>query len=511
MSTSRFYFGIDLGTTNSVAACYDAAKGTCKTLMHHMSPLVKSQLWLDEQGVERVGSVPKTTRSIGDSVKDVKSSMLLNSKFELGKEVYTAVQVSSKILAELKEVINKEYAEQVGHEITDVTITVPAAFNNIQRMNTLKAAKLAGLNVISLINEPTAAALAYADDVQHQETVLIFDLGGGTFDVSIVTLSPKIPALRLPKLGIDLPTLDRQMVNVLRSDGDTHLGGNDLDWLMVDIACKAVRDDIVLNKSKLREAMDKAQHVKEQDGTIVEVVTLDTGENIIIDDDCFMQASDIIFNRTDKIVKKLLSTVGATSIDRIVFVGGSTKNKYICSRVAGNHPGVPTYNNINPDECVAIGAARNSYIMSGADKSMSFTDIVTGSVGILVKLDTSCVFQKMLSKGEPLPALKTLFVQKSTIDQSIIKIPVYQGENVDYKLNQEIGSLTISDIPEDVSLEDNISCTLKINKSGVLNVTARLRDKEYSTEIDISSIVVQEEEPDELIDELEEFITNEFI
>lgn len=510
MDYSRFYFGIDLGTTNSVAACYDAAKGVCRTLVHQNgTPLVKSQLWRDFTGEVKVGAIPEDRFSNAEVIKDVKSSMMLNSEFSLGKDKYSAVEVSAEVLSTLKQIINLEYSEQVGHEIKEVTITVPAAFNNIQRSNTLKAAEKAGLSVISLINEPTAAALAYADKITRQETVMIYDLGGGTFDVSIVTISPKIPALRLPALGIDLPEQPRQMINVLRSDGNTRLGGNDLDRCMVEVAMQD-KELQSLTQDVLKDAMHKAQRLKEHGGKGIEAAYVNEEVSLIFDEGVYTCATKEIFDKTSEIVKKLMSTVGSVEINRIVFVGGSTKNSYLREQLGEMFTGVPMFNDINPDECVAIGAAMNSFILSGQEGVMSFTDIVSSSLGILVKSDFNETFKKMLQKGEPLPAIKTIGLQKSDPSQQSISIPVYQGEQISYKQNHKIGELVISDIPSYVTVEDEIQCTLKVNKSGVLTVSAKLLGEEYRTEIDMSSVQVIEEEQDQMLSDLEDFITNEF-
>lgn len=510
MDCDRFYFGIDLGTTNSVAACYDAAKKICTTLQFkNGSSLLKSQVWLDDTNTKRVGSTGEY-QEVTEVIKDVKSSMMLNSSFRLGKGELTAVQVSADVLQELKELINKEYREQVGHEIKDVTITVPAAFNNIQRSNTLQAASLAGLNVVSLINEPTAAALAYVDRIKKQETVMIYDLGGGTFDVSIVSISPKIPAIKLPVLGIDLPEQSRQMVNVLRSDGDTHLGGNDLDRCMVEIAMQ-VKGVAHIKPQVFSKALEKAQKLKEHDGKGIESCYAEDDEEVLLfDSSVYEAATDAIFEKTQVITTKLMSTMGSTVLDRIVFVGGSTKNKYLCQRVGRMFAGVQKFNDINPDECVAVGAAMNSYIMSGTDDSISFTDIVPSSLGILVTSSGTETFNKMLLKGEPLPAMKTISLQKATREQKAIQIPVYQGENIAFKQNHMIGELVISGIPYQVTVNDEIQCTLKVNKSGVLSVTAKLLGEEYKTEIDMSSIQITEAEQDEMLSDLEDFITHEF-
>ena len=474
----RYYFGIDLGTTNSVIAVYDSATGSNKAINVDHSTLLKSMITIPDSSPDSV--LVGVNQGESSTIKDVKSSIGNDSlKYTVKGKEFTPVDVSSLVLYKLKQVAQKEY-EGVA-EVKDVTVTVPAKFNHKQRTNTVRAAQLAGLNVISLINEPTSATLAYIDSVKKQETVMVFDLGGGTFDVSIASIVPRIKALKLPKLGIDKPKIDKQVVSIICSDGDVNLGGNDLDNLMASYA--VARANSTYSSEEYREIQAKAQNLKE---TGADYITWDDnndkGRQVMITSDDFVRASNEIYLRAISIVKKMLSSYSSLSIDRIVLVGGSTKNDILRANIAEDFPGIKVYHNINPDECVALGAAKNTFIMSG-NADTNFFDISSDSVGVQVINDTSLSFESMIDKGTTLPAKARKQFYRRNEDQSNLFVPVYQGEYANCKYNTYLGEVNVKNIPLNTPLTTPIVCEFNMNKDGILVCSVELAGRKETVTI----------------------------
>lgn len=506
--SERYYFGIDLGTTNSVISVYDSYTGVNEAIEFNHKTLLKSSI-CDEDGVVTVGKIGDHTNTI----KDIKSSIGdENKEYSMRGKEYTPVTISAMILKKLKEEAQKKY-DGVA-EIKDVTITVPAKFNHSQRTNTAQAAIMAGLNPISLINEPTSASLAYISETNKQETILVYDLGGGTFDASIVNVIPYIPALDLPELGIKKRKVSKQMITVMASDGDINLGGNDIDNIAV---CLAVgRAGVDVTPTELEELRYKVQSLKESNTTSY-TWNSKKGEQVTLTQDDIANATNQIYQKTLAIVMKMLQKHPSVVLDKIVLVGGSTKSEYIRANIKDDFPNIKVYHNINPDECVSIGAAKNTFLMMSSDAKINFYDISSDTVGVGVFKDGGNIpmMEKMLEKGTALPAQFTKILYKSRPDQTTIVLPVYQGEHNICRYNHPIGKLTLEDIPVDIDEFTPVKVTFAMDKNGILTCTAKMLDREVKVKIDSKADrtlhdSTNDSEDDLLSKELDDLITKEF-
>ena len=496
-----------MGTTNSVIAVYDSFNGSNKTISVGKSPLLKSMISLAENGEIQIGK----PAGINETIKDVKSSMgEYGKKYMLGDQEYTPVIVSSMVLKELKRAAEREFNGTV--EVKDVTITVPAKFNHRQRSNTVQAAKLAGLNVISLINEPTSAALAYVENIKRVETALIYDLGGGTFDASLVTITPKIKGLTLRELKIKTPPVENQIVTVICSDGDVNLGGNDLDNLIVTLALEG--NTTVFTEEERREMARLAQQLKEQEKPYV--VWHRQGEDeteVIMIEDHFVRASNIVYQRTNSIIKNMLMYHSTLKINKIVLVGGSTKNQFIKSNLKDDFPGIKIYSDINPDECVALGASKNSYITLSTDSDTKFFDVSSDTVGVRVLDSEGLIMDRMIEKGTPLPAKFVKQFYRQRTEQSKITVPVYQGENKNCRFNALLGEVSIDNIPLNLPLTEPLVCTFEMDKNGILVCTIEIAGVKRSVTINskASPTASMDKEMKKLMNEFDKILqTNDF-
>ncbi len=474
---NRYFFGIDLGTTNSVISVYDAALDTLRTIKVGESALVKSAIYYPKDSDKL--QVGKPTPE-SDLIKDVKSSIGDdNKKYKLRDKTFTPVDVSAFVLKTLKLAAQKEFPEL--KEIKDVTVTVPAKFNHKERSNTVKAANKAGLNVVSLINEPTAASLSYVGTMKRQEVVLVYDLGGGTFDASVANVVPKIKALNLPKLKIKTKPVERQIVSVVCSDGDVNLGGNDLDAEFVRVATEGINHDFT--EKQYKSLISTAQEFKESGKEAVSWRSDDETVEVTFLEEHLVKATEKIYKRTYSIVQNMLRNRSSIVIDKIILVGGSTKNPYLQRMLKEDFPGVRIFSNINPDECVSLGAAKNTFISTGEATDMSFFDISSDTVGAKIWDGERLIFERMIEKGTSLPAKFTKKFKRHSESQTTITIPIFQGEYNDCNYNYQLGSVSIDNIPLSTPLDENLLCTFEMDKNGILTCTICIAGKTRSITI----------------------------
>ncbi len=489
--------GIDLGTTNSVVAVMEADQP--KVLINASGNRVTpSIVAFTEKGERLVGQPakhqqitnPKNTvysvkRFMGRRHKEVKEEEkgvpyeIVGEpeqpvKVHVRDKDYTPQEVSAMILQDLK----KTAEDYLGEKVDKAVITVPAYFNDSQRQATKEAGEVAGLKVERIINEPTAAALAYGLDKKKNEKIAVFDLGGGTFDISILDIGDGV-------------------FEVLSTNGDTHLGGDDWDQRLIDYLADEFKkqEGIDLRKDsmalqRLKEAAEKAKMElsSAQETTVNLPFITATNEGpkhlqLSITRAKFEQICDDLFQRVRGPVEKALEDAGlkAGEIDEVVLVGGSTrmpKVQQMVKEVFGKDPN----KSINPDEVVALGAAIQGSVLEGGTSDVLLLDVTPLSVGIET---LGGVMTKLIERNTTIPTEKSEVFSTASDNQSEVTIHVLQGEREMAQDNRTLGQFNLSGIPAAPRGMPQIEVTFKIDANGILNVHAKDKQtgKEQSIEI----------------------------
>ena len=477
--------GIDLGTTNSAVAVLEGNES--KIIPNPEGNRTTPSVVAFKNGEIQVGEVAKRQAVTNlNTISSIKRHMGDASyKVEIEGKQYTPQEISVMILQYLK-----GYAEEyLGEKVEKAVITVPAYFNDAQRQATKDAGRIAGLEVERIVNEPTAAALAYGlDKVDHEEKILVFDLGGGTFDVSILELGDGV-------------------FDVLSTSGDNHLGGDDFDNKIIEfLVAEFKRDngiDLSQDKMAMQRLKDAAEKAKKDlsgvTSTQISLPFITAGEagplhlEVTLTRAKFDQLTLDLVERTKEPVRRALSDAGlsASEIDQVILVGGSTRIPAVVEAVR-KETGKEPNKSVNPDEVVAMGAAIQGGVISGDVKDIVLLDVTPLSLGIETM---GGVFTKLIDRNTTIPTSKSQVFSTAADNQPAVDVHVLQGERPMAADNKTLGRFQLTDIPPAPRNVPQIEVTFDIDKNGIVNVRAKDlgTGKEQTITIKSSSGLTDEE------------------
>ncbi|MEK4222957.1 molecular chaperone DnaK [Bacillus sp. FSL W8-0102] len=486
--------GIDLGTTNSCVAVLEG--GEPKVIPNPEGNRTTPSVVAFKNGERQVGEVAKRQAITNpNTIISIKRHMGTDYKVEIEGKQYTPQEISAMILQYLK-----SYAEDyLGEKVEKAVITVPAYFNDAQRQATKDAGKIAGLEVERIINEPTAAALAYGlDKMEDDQTILVYDLGGGTFDVSILELGDGVFEVRA-------------------TAGDNHLGGDDFDQVIIDYLVEEFKKEngIDLSKDKmamqrLKDAAEKAK--KDLSGVTTTQISLPfitAGESgplhleMTLTRAKFDELSAHLVERTMGPTRQALQDAGLTpaDIDKVILVGGSTRIPAVQEAIR-KEIGKEPHKGVNPDEVVAMGAAIQGGVLTGDVRDVVLLDVTPLSLGIETM---GGVFTKLIERNTTIPTSKSQIFSTAADNQTAVDIHVLQGERPMAADNKTLGRFQLTDIPPAPRGVPQIEVTFDIDKNGIVNVSAKDLGTGKEQKITIkSSSGLSEEEIQRMIKEAEE-------
>ncbi|MEU8983030.1 molecular chaperone DnaK [Streptomyces sp. NPDC048309] len=491
--------GIDLGTTNSVIAAWEGGEATVIPNAEG-SRTTPSIVAFTEGGERLVGQLarrqailnPKGTiysakRFIGrhyDEVSDEAKAVAYDvvegeggvARFKVRDKLYAPEEISALVLRKLAD----DASKQLGEKVTEAVITVPAYFNDAQRQATKDAGRIAGLEVLRIINEPTAAALAYGMEKKQHETVLVFDLGGGTFDVSILDVGDGV-------------------VEVRSTAGDSHLGGDDFDRRLVDLLADDFQKENGIDLRKDPQALQRLFEAAEKAKTELSSVTQTQVSLPFVTADAagpkhltetimrstFDQITADLVERTMEPVKQAMADakVSESDIDEVILVGGSTRIPAVQNLVRRLTGGKDPNMSVNPDEVVALGAAIQAGVLKGEVKDVLLLDVTPLSLGVETR---GGVMTKIVDRNTTIPVRRSETFSTAEDNQEAVDVVVLQGEREMAADNRVLGRFQLKDIRPAPRGEPQVEVTFDIDANGILNVTARDKDTGKEQTITIS-------------------------
>ena len=486
--------GIDLGTTNSVVAVMEGGKPTVIANAEGMRT-TPSIVGFSKNGERLVGQLAKRQAILNPdkTISSIKRHMGEDYKKNIDGKDYTPQEISAMILRKLAD----DASAYLGEKVTSAVITVPAYFNDAQRQATKDAGKIAGLDVLRIVNEPTAAALAYGLEKDKSEKVLVFDLGGGTFDVSILEIGDGVH-------------------EVLSTSGDTHLGGDDFDKKIIDWICAEFKKqegmDLTNDKQAMQRIKEAAEKAKCELSSVMETtinlpyITADANGpkhlELSLTRAKFEELSMDLLNRCKKPVEQALSDAGLSKneINEVVLVGGSTRIPAV-QQLVKDYTGKGPNQSVNPDEVVAVGAAVQAGVLAGEVKDIVLLDVTPLTLGIET---LGGVMTALVPRNTTIPVSKSQVFSTAENNQTAVDINVLQGERPMAGDNKSLGMFRLEGIAPAMRGVPQIEVTFDIDANGIVNVSAKDKATGKEQKITITnSSNLSEQDIDKMVKEAE--------